>query len=201
MLALCAIYGINESASKSTMNWIINNASVVLSAASLIVSIVAIFRTSLMASNTAILQKTMQLSEYHEKVMLGRQAMETIFRNWKITSGKNIQDCNEVDLSEFIDYYNNNYHHGTDSKKKEMSNEVHRYLSRLNHLWQDAQNHVFDIEEIMKRFGDGICMDERYTLLYLRAHQEAHPQEIFWQGVPKLIQNAKLWQSARNNKT
>ena len=183
------------------MEWWVNNSSIFIAAGSLIVSIMALFRSNITASKTVKLQRTIQLSNYHDKVMLGRQAMETIFRNWATNNIKSIIECNEDDKNNFIAFYNENYHHGSDDSKKALSNEVHRYLSRLNHLWQDSQNNTFEIEEIMLRFGDGMCIDEQYTLLYLRAHQEAHSEQVFWQGIPLIIEASKNWQSQREEIT
>ena len=93
--------------------------------------------------------------------------------------------------SSHMEFYNQQYHHTTDEGRKELSNEIHRYLSRLHHLWEDIEKGNFTLEEVLQRFGDSIRMDYRLIDIYYRAHQSVHPEERFWQNLPTIVAEGK----------
>ena len=154
------------------------------------------------ALNSNKVERSIELSRIHAEVSPGRQAMETIARDWSARRGKNFDDRDKRDENDFIAFYNEYYHGGSvGTKKKSLSNGIHQYLHYLNLLWNYIIDGTYPSDEVMKIFGEGICMDEEYIDLYLRAHHDAHPEKKFWDNVQNMVDDAKSWSAMQNRET
>ncbi len=231
------------------MNWITDNKdvlTVIIAAGSLIVSIFALIRTNKTASathkialetqrlersNTELqklntkLQQSNTLSELHDKMRPGRQAMEIIWLEWNADKSKQIGDLrlNNVPIKfwtmllnidclagilflqqqKFIQFYNTNYHHAFDSRNADLSDAIHTYLSELNSIWHRIENREFDQQDVMGRLGDGIFLDRHFIKLYLLAHWQGHKQlqkdekDRFWNKVNTIVREAEDWKCTK----
>ncbi len=192
------------------MEWITSNdgISILIAFGALLVSLLAImfaYKTASTANDLASTANTLAsrsdkverrvvLSGIHAEVSPGRQAMETIVQRWSTQRRKDFAERDQSDENDFVLFYNENYHNeSVGTTKKSLSNGIHQYLYQLDQLWLDIRSGSFDSDEVMKMFGDGLCMDEEYIRIYLRAHREAHQGKCFWEHVPEIVEAAKLW--------
>ncbi|MFX0199645.1 MAG: hypothetical protein ACFFCW_26275 [Candidatus Hodarchaeota archaeon] len=186
------------------MNWIVTNKdllAVLIAAASLVVSIIAVIRTNRTASLTAKLQRSNILSELHDKICPGRQAMESIWTQWSPSTNKDVESLSPSDEEQFIDFYNAEYHKSSDERNKDLSNRIHVYLDELHSVWDRIERKEFDLEEVMRKLGDGIFLDRPFIRIYLKAHWKAEGQleksekDRFWNNVSKIVDAAESWKN------
>src|ERR1700730_851501 len=161
------------------MNWILTNKDllgVLIAAASLVISIIALIRTHKTASETAKLQRSNVLSELHDKIHPGRQAMERIWVQWCDSTNKDVESLSPSEEERFIDFYNAEYHKSSDERHKDLSSRIHTYLHELHSVWDRIKGKEFDREEVMRKLGDGIFLDRQFIRIYLKAHWKAEGQ-------------------------
>lgn len=176
---------------------------------SFIVSIIALVQSRSIAKKTRKLevrniklQQSNILSELHDKMRPGRQAMESIWIEWNTDASKQPGSLSDKQKQEFIHRYNKYYHHGSD-RRKDLSDAIHTYLHELNSLWHHIDTEVFDKHDVMQKLGDGIFLDRHFIRLYLEAHWQDENQLVkdvkdrFWSNVLTIVHEAEAWKMSK----
>ncbi len=172
-----------------------------ISIISTIIAIYALIVSHRASKKAAKIESSNILSEIHDKIRNGRQAMRDIFDIWLKEKNKRISpdelllEENNNEKEDFIKYYNKNFHRSPSGKlAKNQSDEIHQYLHQVHHLWERYENKEFAKEAIMTKFKVAIKMDKTLLQLFLEAHWREHKvhekplRNRFWSNVPKFIE-------------
>jgi|GEM_PF-1500985 len=187
------------------MTWIATNKDVLailIAAGSLVVSLVALIRSSKMASLTAQFKRSSIIEELQDKVSPGSKAMSDIWKQWGPIAAKQVESLSQTDEEQFIEFYNRDYHGSPDENNLALSDLVHIYLRELHHTWDRIESGEFDEKAVMQRLGYGISENKQFIKLYLKAHWQAHDQlrkkeeDRFWCNFPKIVKAAESSRSS-----
>ncbi len=172
---------------------------VAIPAVSLVVSIWAMIRANRAAKETASLTKAERLSEIHDKIQDGREAIQRIWREWNAKEQREEGTPSAEDKKKFISFYNEKYHESSDETNANMSKLIHLYLHELHDIWDQVGSKVFERKAVLQKLGEGIYMDKNLIDMYLNAHWQKHDRlklpekQRFWSNVPIIIGAVEKW--------
>ena len=170
----------------------------IISIVGLVAAFISLYWSWRNSNITNKLTRSDTLFKIHESNRPGRQAMLDIFRAWNIEH-KDVYKLTDLEKDDFMNFYNKNYRtQSSETVERRKSQSVHLYLHNLHHLWRRLEEGEFSKEEIFNIFGSAIEIDSKLIDLFFKAHRTAHPDKIFWEKIPSLLNESEKWASSRN---